>query len=63
MKKKMYIQPNVVCFQFNCGQKLMAGSIIEAEVYNDEFDPESMESLSRKRNFWDDEDDNSEEYF
>ncbi len=61
MKKKMYIQPNAVYFQFNCGQRLMAGSSIKAEVYDDEFDPESMEPLSRKQNLWDDEEDNTEE--
>ena len=55
MKKKHYIQPNVVCDHFNNGQELMAGSTIETEVFNDEFDPKSMESLSRKQNLWDDE--------
>ena len=55
MKKKHYIQPNVVCYHFNNGQELMAGSTIETEVFNDEFDPESMESLSRRQNLWDDE--------
>ncbi len=55
MKKKLYIKPNVTCFQFNCGKNLMAGSTVETKVYSDEFDPESMESLSRKHSFWDDE--------
>lgn len=63
MNKKQYIQPNTVCFQFNCAQRMMAGSVIGAEVFDDEFDPESMESLSRKHSFWDDEDDNTEEWF
>ena len=53
MKNKLYIKPNVICFQFNCEKKLMAGSTVETKVYNDEFDPESMESLSRKHSFWD----------
>jgi len=61
MNKKQYIQPNVVCDHFNNGQELMAGSVIGAEVYADEFDPESMESLSRKQNLWDDEEDYTEE--
>jgi hypothetical protein len=60
MKKKLYIQPNAVCYQFNCEQVLMTGSVIKAEVYDGEFDPESMESLSRRHNLWDDEDDNIE---
>lgn len=55
MKKKHYLQPNTVCFQFNCAQRMMVGSVIDAEVYDDEFDPESMESLSRRQNLWDDE--------
>ena len=55
MKKKLYIKPNVICFQFNCGKNLMAGSTVETKVYSDEFDPESMESLSRMHSFWDDE--------
>ena len=55
MKKKLYIKPNVICFQFNCRKNLMAGSTVETKVYSDEFDPESMESLSRKHSFWDDE--------
>lgn len=63
MNKKQYIQPNTVCFQFNCAQRMMAGSIIEAEVFDDEFDPESMESLSRRQNLWDDEDDNTDDSF
>ena len=63
MKKKLYIQPNAVCYQFNCAQRMMAGSIIEAEVFDDEFDPESMESLSRRQNLWDDEDDNTDDSF
>jgi len=33
----------------------MAGSTIETKVYNDEFDPKSMESLSRKNRFCEDE--------
>jgi hypothetical protein len=45
MEKKQYIQPTTVSLPFDCGQELMAGSVIEAEVYDDEFDPESMESL------------------
>ena len=53
MKKKLYIKPNVICFQFNCEKKLMAGSTVETKVYSDEFDPESMESLSRMHSFWD----------
>jgi hypothetical protein len=61
MNKKQYIQPNVVCYHFNNGQELMAGSTIETEVFNDEFDPKSMESLSRNHGHWDDEDDNIEE--
>lgn len=61
MNKKQYIQPNVVCDHFNNGQELMAGSVIGAEVYADEFDPESMESLSRNYGHWDDEDDYIEE--
>lgn len=63
MKKKQYIQPNAVCYQFNCGQELMTGSSIKAEVFNDEFDPESMESLSRRHNLWDDEEDNTYDQF
>jgi hypothetical protein len=51
MKKKHYIQPDIDCYQFNCGQELMTGSSIEAEVFNDEFDPGEMESLSRRNNF------------
>ena len=59
MKKKQYIQPTAVSLPFDCGQELMAGSSIKAEVFNDEFDPANMESLSRKQNLWDDEDDNT----
>ncbi len=63
MEKKQYIQPTAVSLPFDCGQELMAGSIIEAEVYNDNFDPANMESLSRKYSVWDDEDNSTEELF
>lgn len=64
MKKKHYIQPKIVCNQISDGQELMTGSsTIETEVYDDNFDPANMESLSRKHSIWDDEDDNTEKLF
>ena len=61
MKRNRYIRPELVCYELGFGQALLSGSTMEAEVYDDEFDPEGMVSLSRKGSLWDADDEDSYE--
>ena len=57
MKKAEYIAPRINVAKMTISSTILAGSTFDAEVKSENFDSESMTTLSRRGNsLWDDED-------